>query len=474
MKTQNFEKEADVNTTEELTLYFNHFLKKEKCFQQPTPVQNQCWPLILASQDVLGIAPTGSGKTLAYLLPVIYRVLKIKKMKFKVDPCHPLALIIVPTRDLALQVYQTCTRSSKWLELITKVAYGGKNRENQIKELSTEKGIDILIVTPGRALDLFRIEAVLSQDISILVLDEADKMLDLGFEPDIQNLLSLIHKSQISKEQNIFDKNAKQQNFSKTQYIMLSATFPDKLHKIVSQFSLLGSCSSSFIIDSQGKICKMNQDDSLSNVENFGLKNNDINQNYFSVINSNIKQIVQLCANHKKPRKLLRLIHKIHIDDIAAKRRNRSSILIFCSKIKTVVFVYKLLNQRHKIKSVALLHGSLSQNLREKILADFKAGRINILISTDVVSRGIDIKCLPYVINYDFPSSLTDYIHRIGRTGRHSSLGTAISFVTRNMAPLFPDLIDLLTLCKQKVDPYIQQISSQIMTGNLLVQHDNC
>ena len=179
---------------------------------------------------------------------------------------------------------------------------------------------------------------------------------------------------------------------------------------------------------------------------------------FAAAISPSITQIVQVCAEHKKPRKLMRFLDKVAAEDKAASRRNASAVLIFCTKIKTVQFVHTFLKERQGLRTAGALHGGMQQRERERVLGDFKAGKLKMLVATDVAGRGIDVKGLPYVVNYDFPASLKVYAHRIGRTGRQDQPGTAFSFFTRNLSPMAHDLRELLLACKQTVDPYLAEL----------------
>jgi len=411
-------------------------------FSEPSVIQQYAWPLIEAGRDVLGIAPTGSGKTLSYLLPALAHVLR-KARNSPNLPRRPVVLVVVPTRELALQVCTTAKKMRRKYGVIALPAYGGKDRNDQVSLLSEGEGVGILIVTPGRLLDLVGTQDVTLERVTLLILDEADKMLEMGFDQQIGDIVALLRE--------------KDSESLRTQNVLLSATFPRKLRAIATKLRLFKTQPATVHVQTGGKECRTRSGIPRVTKEDENSEKNLDGASYAAAISSTIKQIVQVCAEHKKPRKLLKFLEKVRGEDSAEKRRNTSSVLIFCSKIKTVNFVFDFL-KRQKVPHCAHLHGSLDQRIRERTLSQFKAGKVKILVATDVAGRGIDIKGLPFVVNYDFPSTLKMYAHRIGRTGRQDRHGTAMSFFTRNFAGLAPDLVNLLRTMNQKVDPFLLEL----------------
>ncbi|MEN8817625.1 MAG: DEAD/DEAH box helicase [Nonlabens sp.] len=330
---------------------------------EPTPIQEQVIPVILKGKDVLGIAKTGSGKTAAYSLPLLQ---KLKGIESKNR--HISALVMVPTRELAVQVSEVIKTFSKALDrpLITMPVYGGVSINPQMMKMNT---VDVLVATPGRLIELIEANAVVVKECKILVLDEADKMLSLGFKEEMDAVLYHLPK--------------------KKQNLLFSATLSNEVKNIQK-----GLLTDPVVVE----IEEEEQDYSL------------------------IKQIGYRVTEEKRGVLLRHLIEE----------HDMQQVLIFCSSTYQVDHVNDKLNV-NDIKSKAI-HGKKSQGVRNKNLADFKnfaETGVRCLVTTDLLSRGIDIEFLPYVINYELPRSPKDYIHRIGRTGRAENPGTAISLVTK-------------------------------------------
>ncbi len=335
-------------------------LDKQKLIQ-PTPIQTQIIPQILDHKDVMGIARTGSGKTLAYVLPIL-QLLEGKKS----DNREIQALIMVPTRELAVQVNDTFKTFSKALSqpLITLPVYGGVSINPQMMKMNT---VDILVATPGRLLELIEKNAVKIAKTKILVLDEADKMLSMGFKEEMDQILNRLP--------------------NRKQTLLFSATLSDSVSKI--KKALL---KEAVVVEASTPI------------ENLDL----------------IKQLGYRVTADKKGVLLRHLIEE----------HQMQQVLIFCSSTYQVEHVNDKLNS-NGISSKAV-HGKKAQGTRQSHLEEFKDANneVRCLVTTDLLSRGIEIEYLPYVINYELPRSPKDYIHRIGRTGRAKNPGTAITLVT--------------------------------------------
>ena len=326
------------------------------------PIQMEAIPAILDKRDVLGIAETGSGKTASYVLPILMNLQRTASSKSR----NIKVLVLVPTRELAVQVnevFQIFTPAlSKSIK--TMAVFGGASINPQMKAMY---GVDVLVATPGRLLDLVESNAVQLSDVSTLVLDEADKMLNLGFKEEMNRIFELLPK----KRQNLL--------FSAT----LSADL-NNFHEVLLHDPLVIKIES--------------EDDDIEL----------INQSAYSVLD-------------EKKGPLLRYI---------VKSNKLNQVLVFTSTVHRADAVADKL-RKNGIDAVAI-HSQKSQNARTENLRKFKTGYIRVLVTTDLLSRGIDIELLPCVINYDLPRSPKDYIHRVGRTGRAESKGEAISFVNPN------------------------------------------
>ena len=334
-------------------------LEKEN-YKTPYPIQQEAIPVILKGQDVLGIAQTGSGKTASYVLPVLSSLNSKKGTKDRqVD-----VLVIVPTRELAEQVKDVFILFEKGLShsVKTMAVYGGVSINPQMKALF---GISVLVATPGRLLDLVNSNAVHFDKLQTLILDEADKLLNLGFKDEMNQIFALLPK--------------------KRQNLLFSATLNEKVEEI-HQILL--------------------QDPVVINV---APKEGTIDQ---------ISQLAYSISEEKKGPFLRYLI----------KHGELKQVLVFTASS------YKADNVADKLRKngidASAIHGKKSQNARKKALQDFKAGKLRVLVATDLLARGIDIEFLPHVINYELPRSPKDYVHRIGRTGRAEATGQAITLVT--------------------------------------------
>jgi ATP-dependent RNA helicase RhlE len=331
----------------------------EQNYIEPYPIQQSAIPAILSGKDILGIAPTGSGKTASFALPILQLLNEQDKSKNR----HVSALVLVPTRELAVQVHEVFKSfESRMPQAIkTMAVFGGVSINPQMINL---QGVEILVATPGRLIELVDSKAVSLAALKILVLDEADKMLNLGFKDEVNKILSWLPR----KRQNLF----------------YSATLSNDLNNF--NKSLLHH---PVVIEVEAEI-----------------QNLDL-----------IKQSAYLIEEEKKGPLLRYIIHN----------ENIKQVLVFTSSVHRADAVAVKLNQ-NGIKAKAM-HSKKSQGARMEALNLFKAGKITVLVATDIMSRGIDIKFLPYVINYELPRSPKDYVHRIGRTGRAEASGEAISLI---------------------------------------------
>lgn len=441
----------------------------------PSIVQRQCWPAALNGVDILGIAPTGSGKTFAYTLPMIPHLQA--SAGGGGGGGGPRALVLVPTRELAIQVVAAMKSLRKLFNIRAVAIYGGEQREKQVEELEVALvggggGGLVVVSTPGRTLDLIATKQLTLQKVTYLVIDEADRMLAQGFYEQLSALASQIRPDR--------------------QTLLFSATFPGKLREAASQWatSSTGSCiirCSTFEVsreehDDNGKGDARSTDrDPFPVAAAFGkaleeaetekpmtTTSSSSSASSSLTVSESITQHVHVCVPHKRPRLLIKFILRIREQEKQEKVRQAGPMLIFCTKIKTAGFVHGFLKSQN-VSACEILHGKLPQTQREFVLNSFKAGKISCLVSTDVAARGLHIKNLRYVVNYDMPTSLEAYCHRIGRTGRQGVAGQAYSFFTRNLAGMAPDLLKLLERCNQVPEKNLLLLAQELEAGTLVL-----
>ncbi|ELC7367288.1 MULTISPECIES: DEAD/DEAH box helicase [Stenotrophomonas] len=349
----------------------------EQGYENPTPIQQQAIPLALAGRDLLAGAQTGTGKTAAFGLPLLQH-LGTASQEVRSGPRKPRALILAPTRELATQVHDSLRGYSKYLRIPSACIYGGVGMGNQLDIL--RRGVDLLVACPGRLIDHLERRSIDLSGIELLVLDEADRMLDMGFLPSIKRILAKLPK----------------QN---RQTLLFSATFEDNIRQLALEF--------------------------MRNPEQ-----------------------IQVTPKNTVAETIT---HRVHPVDGGRKRDLLLHLLAQDSREQTLVFARtkhgsdKLATflEKSGIKTAAI-HGNKSQGQRLRALGDFKAGRVTVLVATDIAARGIDINELPKVINFDLPMVAEDYVHRIGRTGRNGATGQAISLVAQDEVKLLRAITRLL------------------------------
>ncbi len=355
-----------------------------KGFTVPTPIQQYSWPALLAKHDVVGISETGSGKTLAFSLPILHRLLK-KQISEK---NRVRWVTIAPTRELALQTYTVIK------EVIPAVCvYGGVSRSEQIKELRQVQPVAI-VATPGRLSDLLESGVIDLSKVRFLVLDEADRMLDAGFEPAVNEIV----KTMPTK---------------KRQTVLFSATWPSAVQKMANKY-----------LRGEPVIITASSDSSQPHA------------------NTMISQSVVVIDDSEKDTQLLK-----HLKETNPKLK----VIVFVLYKKEAPRVEMLLRRNGMGERMRALHGDMTQADRSAALDEFRAGRRTILIATDVAARGLDIPQVELVINYTFPLTIEDYVHRIGRTGRGGAEGKAVTFFTANEKPLAGALQNVLRQAGQAV-----------------------
>jgi ATP-dependent RNA helicase RhlE len=342
----------------------------DKGYDTPTPIQSQAIPAVMSGHDVLAGAQTGTGKTAGFVLPILQKLCDGQGRT-------PRALILTPTRELAAQVAESARDYGKYLRLRTVVVFGGVGISPQIDAL--RRSCDILVATPGRLLDLAEQRAVDLRSVQVFVLDEADRMLDMGFIHDIKRVLKLLP--------------AVRQN------LMFSATYSEEIRALAARF-----------LRGPQEIEVAPRNAAADRVDH---------------------RIYKVVKDHKR-HLLVHLIESL----------GWSQVLVFT---RTKHGANRLTQHLERAGiAAAAIHGNKSQAARTKALADFKAGRITALVATEVAARGLDIKELPVVLNYELPNVPEDYVHRIGRTARAGHEGEAVSLVSQDEAPLLRDIERLL------------------------------
>lgn len=343
---------------------------KAKNYETPTPIQAKAIPAILAGKDLIGCAQTGTGKTAGFTLPILHRLREGKSPSLRV-------LVLVPTRELAAQVSDSIRTYGRYLRLRTTVVYGGVGYVPQIQAL--RNGVDILVATPGRLLDLVRQGHVRFNAIEVLVIDEADRMLDMGFIPDVRTILKQLP--------------------TKRQTLFFSATMPAEIQKLANE-----------ILKQPTVIEIVRQGTPVSGV----------------------RQMVYPVDGTRKRDLLLHLIEKEQMGQVLVFTRTKHRADHLADHLE------------RKGKRVAAIHGNKSQAARTKTMEAFRRGTIQVLVATNLASRGIDVKGISHVVNYELPEAPEDYVHRIGRTARAEATGDAISLVAPNERESLRDIERLI------------------------------
>ncbi len=367
-------------------------------YTHPTPIQEQAIPILLQGKDLLGVAQTGTGKTAAFGIPILhhlYERISLSQNKRKVK-----ALVVTPTRELAIQIGESFTAYGKHTGLKNTVIFGGVKQGKQVNALRA--GVDIIIATPGRLLDLMNQGFITFRDLEFVVLDEADQMLDMGFIHDIKKIIAKLPP--------------------KRQSLFFSATMPKSIVELSSK--MLGAFERVTIKPEQATAEK-------------------------------VEQGVYFVSKGNKPKLLVHLLQE----------KPNESVLVFSRTKHGANKIVKKLAQAD-IRSAAI-HGNKSQTARQKALGDFKDGKLKVLVATDIAARGIDVEELSLVVNYDLPNVSETYVHRIGRTGRASASGIALSFCDREERPYLRDIEKLI---KQQVP---RMPEHQFVDGNEEEEQDD-
>ncbi|KAB7506533.1 putative ATP-dependent RNA helicase DDX17 [Armadillidium nasatum] len=368
-------------------------------YTEPTPIQAQGWPIALSGRDLVGIAQTGSGKTLGYILPAI---IHINNQGYLKEGDGPIVLVLVPTRELAQQILTVAVDFGSTSNIKSVCVYGGAPKGPQIRDL--ERGAEICIATPGRLIDMLEAGKTNFRRCTYLVLDEADRMLDMGFEPQIRKILEQIRPDR--------------------QTLMWSATWPKQVCKLAEDF--------------------------LKNYIQLNIGSLELSANH------NIIQIIDVCKEMEKEERLVQLLQE-------ASREGTYKAIIFVETKRKVEDVNRSL--RKVGWPSRSIHGNKSQQDRDWVLNEFRSGRAPILVATDVAARGLDVDDVKFVINFDYPTNSEDYVHRIGRTGRCGKSGTAYTFFTRDNAKQADDLIDILKEANQNIHPKLYEFQAKFGGG---------
>jgi ATP-dependent RNA helicase DDX5/DBP2 len=352
-------------------------------FTEPTSIQSQGWPMALSGRDMVGIAQTGSGKTLSFLVPAVVHIVAQPELK---PGDGPIALILAPTRELAVQIQEECIKFGSSTGVKSTCIYGGVPNNMQVRAL--RQGVEVAVATPGRMIDMLEAGVTNCRRVTYLVLDEADRMLDMGFEPQIRSIVSQVRPDR--------------------QTLLWSATWPKEVQALARDF--------------------LNDDYIQVNIGSLELQ-----------ANKHITQLAEVVRDERdKNDRLFRYLRETV---------QNARTLIFVDTKKMADTLCRQLRQSG-INALAV-HGDKSQSERDWVVNEFKAGKAPIMIATDVASRGLDVKEIAYVINYDMPSDIESYIHRIGRTGRKNQKGgynegTSLSYLEAPASKVHLDLIKVM------------------------------
>jgi ATP-dependent RNA helicase DeaD len=359
-------------------------------YQHPTPVQFGVIPGIMAGRDLIGQARTGTGKTAAFAIPMIERFQALGKTR------RPRGLVLVPTRELAAQVVAEFRKLSQHTRLQVATIVGGEPMRGQLSTL--KKGTHVVVGTPGRVIDHLDRHTLDLSRLQVVVLDEADRMLDIGFRPDIERILRRCPDAR--------------------QTLLLSATLPAPILRLADRYM---------------------RDPEQLDFSGGGVGCSTIEQFYFTVEPDQKFELLCQLLRRERPRQAI----------------------VFCRTRRRTEEIYRRLSR--KMRGAAAIHGDMRQSERNRVMGDFRAGKIRLLVATDVVGRGIDVTSISHIINYDLPEDCDDYVHRVGRTGRMGREGVSYTFVTQEQGEALTRIemrIDRL-LVKDQIDLPAQQTSTE-------------
>jgi len=358
-------------------------------FTAPTPIQSQGWPMALLGRDMVGISATGSGKTLAFLLPAMVH---INAQPYLQPGDGPIVLVVAPTRELALQIKEECDKFGGSSGIKNTCVYGGVPKRAQVADLRA--GVEIVVATPGRLIDHLEGGTTNLRRVTYLVLDEADRMLDMGFEPQIRKVVSQIRPDR--------------------QTLMWSATWPKEVQGLARDF--------------------------LTNYYQVTVGSLELQAN------ADIEQVIEICEDYGKYAKLQETFRS----------RGGPKALVFVETKRGCDALTRSL--RLDGFHARCIHGDKTQQERDWVLKEFRENHCKILVATDVAARGLDIRDIEMVVNFDFPSNMEDYVHRIGRCGRAGAKGTAVSFFGSKNAKLTRELVRIMREAGSAVPSSLQQM----------------
>ncbi|OZC07406.1 DEAD/DEAH box helicase [Onchocerca flexuosa] len=368
-------------------------------FQKPTVIQSISWPIALSGRDMVSIAKTGSGKTFAFILPAIVHTVGQPPRGHQKSPS---VLVLLPTRELAQQVEEVAKDYCRATDLSITCLFGGAPKAAQARDL--ERGVDIIIATPGRLMDFLEVGKTDLRRCTYLVLDEADRMLDMGFEPQIRKIVSQIRPDR--------------------QTLMFSATWPKDVRKLAMDF--------------------------LTDAAHLNVGSLELSANH------NITQIVEIIDESNKQQRLMSIL-----SDIMNKEDCKTIIFVETKRKADDLTRW----MRRDGWPALCIHGDKGQSERDWALSEFRSGKTPILLATDVAARGLDVDDIKYVINFDYSNNSEDYVHRIGRTGRRDKTGIAYTFFTYANAPKAKDLIKVLEEANQNIPPELHQMAKDNFSG---------
>ncbi|WOL08053.1 DEAD-box ATP-dependent RNA helicase 37-like [Canna indica] len=375
-------------------------------YVKPTPVQRHAIPILVAGRDLMACAQTGSGKTAAFCFPIISGIMRgpPSHRQRGSRTVYPSALILSPTRELSIQIHEEARKFSYQAGVRVVVAYGGAPINQQLREL--ERGVDILVATPGRLVDLLERARVSLQNIRYLALDEADRMLDMGFEPQIRKIVEQMDMPTRGQRQTM----------------LFSATFPREIQRLASDFLF------NYIFLAVGRVGS----------------STDL-----------IVQRVEFVLESDKRSHLMDLLHAQRVNGTSAKQ---ALTLVFVETKKGADSLEHWLCMNGF--PATTIHGDRTQQEREQALRSFKSGATPILVATDVAARGLDIPHVAHVVNFDLPNDIDDYVHRIGRTGRAGKSGLATAFFNENNSSLSRSLAELMQEANQEVPQWLSRYAA--------------